>query len=287
MEVIASRRASVGAMTVRRALPRPRRRTVGAWCFADHFGPIETTPARGADVGPHPHLGLQTVSWLTSGALVHRDSLGTEQLLRAGELNLMTAGRGVSHAEEVAPTATGRLEGIQLWVAQPEATRNGPAAFSHHADLPVVELDGGSAVVVVGVHDEQRSPAKVDTPLLGLELTLHSLTTLALEPTFEHALVVLDGTLIVEGAVLEAGQLGVLDLGRDELGIEVVSPTRAMLLGGAPFSEQIAMWWNFVGRDPDEFGEAYASWEHDDGRFGTVDSRLPRVLTTPPTRPRS
>src|SRR3954453_3606619 len=150
IEVLPSREAMVGAMRVRRALPRRERRTVGAWCFADHMGPVQVTETRGVDIGPHPHIGLQTVTWLVAGEVLHRDSLGSEQLIRAGQLNLMSAGHGVAHSEEATGSYRGELHGIQLWVAQPEATRNGPAAFEHHANLPTVELSGGTAAVIVG-----------------------------------------------------------------------------------------------------------------------------------------
>jgi redox-sensitive bicupin YhaK (pirin superfamily) len=133
-----SRDEVVGKIRVHRALPRKGRRTVGAWCFADHMGPADVTENSGLDVGPHPHIGLQTVTWLIDGQVLHRDSLGSEQVITPGQLNLMTAGGGVSHAEEATGHYRGTLEGIQLWVAQPNATRFGGAAFEHHTDLPQV-----------------------------------------------------------------------------------------------------------------------------------------------------
>lgn len=150
VEVTASRAATVGDMPVRRALPRRGRRTVGAWCFADHMGPASVTVDKGVDVGPHPHIGLHTVTWLVAGEALHRDSLGTEQVIRPGELNLMTAGSGVTHSEEATGSYAGDLHGIQLWVAQPEATRHGGPAFEHHGDLPQLELSGAVGTVLVG-----------------------------------------------------------------------------------------------------------------------------------------
>ena len=283
MEITSSHEARVGEVTVRRALPRRARRMVGAWCFADHMGPASVTAGRGVGVGPHPHMGLQTVTWLIEGTQLHRDSLGSEQLLTAGELNLMTAGYGVAHSEEATDTYVGRLQGIQLWVAQPEETRNGSPAFSHHADLPRVELDGGTATVLIGTHHGASSPAAAATPLLGMEVDLRSTTTLALDPGFEHGLIVLEGALRGDGAVLAPGHLGYCGLGREELVVEVDEPTVAMVLGGVPFDEPIEMWWNFVGRSRQEFVDAYASWVDEDGRFGAVASHLDRILTTPPT----
>src|SRR3954471_9009170 len=177
IEVSDSREALVGRMRVRRALPRRGRRTVGAWCFADHMGPADVTENSGLDIGPHPHIGLQTVTWLVDGQALHRDSLGSEQVIALGELNLMTAGNGVSHAEEATGHYRGTLEGIQLWVAQPDQTRHGPAAFEHHAELPQDELDGAVATVLVGNFGELSSPARHDTPLVGVDLNLHGSTT--------------------------------------------------------------------------------------------------------------
>src|SRR3546814_593223 len=149
VELTDSREAMVGEMRVRRALPRRTRRTVGAWCFADHMGPADVTEERGIDIGPHPHIGLQTVTWLFAGEILHRDTLGSEQVIRPGQLNLMTAGHGVAHSEEATGRYAGPLHGIQLWVAQPAETRDGAPAFEHHAELPVVELDAATATVLV------------------------------------------------------------------------------------------------------------------------------------------
>ncbi len=288
IDISASREAHVGRLLVRRALPRRERRTVGAWCFADHMGPIDVTTTRGVDVGPHPHMGLQTVTWLIEGTQMHRDSLGSEQLISAGELNLMTAGRGIAHSEEATGSYEGRLQGIQLWVAQPEATRNGPPSFDHYADLPRFEHEGGFITLLIGTFQGVRSPATVATPLIGMDLDLRSTLSVDLDPLFEYGIVVLDGGVRVDGAVLTPGHFGFCSTGRDLLRFEVLQPTRAMLLGGVPFDEPIEMWWNFVGRSREEFIEAYSSWAKGDGRFGTVLSALERITTTlpPPQRAR-
>jgi quercetin 2,3-dioxygenase len=163
VEVTESHEAVVGRFTVRRALPRRGRRTVGAWCFADHMGPADVTEDSGLDVGPHPHMGLQTVTWLLAGEALHHDSLGSEQVIAPGQLNLMTAGGGVAHAEEATGSYSGQLHGIQLWVAQPEATRHGAAAFEHHAELPRVDLGGAEATVLVGELGGVARPARRDS----------------------------------------------------------------------------------------------------------------------------
>jgi redox-sensitive bicupin YhaK (pirin superfamily) len=282
MEVTESRKATVGRAQVRRALPTRARRTVGAWCFADHMGPADVTPDGGLDVGPHPHIGLHTVTWLIDGQVLHKDSLGSEQVIRPGQLNLMTAGHGVVHAEESTGHYRGVLEGIQLWVAQPEATRNGAAAFEHHGHLPQLELDGSIATVLVGDFGGAASMARRDTDLVGVDLDLRSGETLPLRTDFEYALVVLRGSLLVEASVLVPGRLGYLRPGADQLRIEVQAAARAVLLGGLPFESQIEMWWNFVGRDRNELTAAYQAWDDGDDRFGRVDTRLSRIPTGAP-----
>lgn len=282
IELSDSRDEFVGRLRVRRALPRRGRRTVGAWCFADHMGPANVTENSGLDVGPHPHIGLQTVTWLVDGEVLHRDSLGSEQVIKPGQLNLMTSGGAVSHAEEATGHYRGTLEGVQLWVALPEATRHDSAAFEHHAELPQSEFDGGVATVLIGELDGSRSAARHDTPLIGVDLTLHRPTTVPLRSEFEYGVIVLEGAVAITGASLEPGKLGYLGQGRDELAIDVREPTRALLIGGEPFAEPIVMWWNFVGRTRQEIDAAYASWAAQDDRFGTVASSLPRIPTTAP-----
>lgn len=277
LEVADSREAVVGRFPVRRALPRKGRRTVGAWCFADHMGPADVTEDSGLDIGPHPHIGLQTVTWLIDGQVLHRDSLGSEQVIKPGQLNLMTAGRAVTHSEEATGHYRGTLEGIQLWVALPEATRHGPAAFEHHAELPQGEVGGAVATVLVGDFAGLVSPARHDTPLVGVDLGLHRSATVPLRRDHEYALIVLTGALAVDGRPLVPGKVGYLGRGRDELGIEVRERTRAILLGGEPFAEPILMWWNFVARTRAELDAAHASWQRQDDRFGRLASPLPRI----------
>jgi quercetin 2,3-dioxygenase len=278
VEITPSREASVGAMPVRRALPRRERRTVGAWCFADHMGPELVTETQGLDIGPHPHTGLHTVTWLVAGEVLHRDSLGSEQVIRAGQLNLMTAGDGVTHSEEATGHYRGQLHGMQLWIAQPEATRRGPAAFEHHAELPRVELDNAVATVLVGSFAGAASPARRDTALVGVDAALEpGRGAWPLQPAFEYALVVLDGEVLVGDQVVRPGQLGYLGQGREEMALTATDPARVLLLGGEPFPEPILMWWNFVARSRDELDGAYRQWESGDPRFGRLRSPLARI----------
>jgi redox-sensitive bicupin YhaK (pirin superfamily) len=278
LEVHPSRDADVGGLPVRRALPWHGRRTVGAWCFVDHFGPVGPDQAAAMQVGPHPHIGLQTVTWLLEGEVVHTDSLGSEQRIRPGQLNLMTAGRGIAHAESGQPGPG--AHGAQLWVALPEATRHGLPAFEHHASVPAVELGPLTGSLLVGELAGVRSPARADTPIVGADIALRpGRAVVPLEPAWEHALVVLEGAVLVAGeTTVVPGSLAHLAPGPDELGLEATSAARLLLLGGPPFEAEPIIWWNFVGRTRDEIDTARAAWQAgDEDRFGWVDSHLDRI----------
>ncbi|MGH9019974.1 MAG: pirin family protein [Acidimicrobiales bacterium] len=277
LDVSESHVARVGRLSVRRALPRRGRRMVGAWCFLDHMGPSAVTRTASLDVGPHPHCGLQTVTWLIEGEALHRDSLGSEQVVSPGELNLMTTGHGVAHSEEATDQYAGDLEGAQLWIALPEATRDGAATFEHHGDLPGVDLNGAEATVFVGAFAGVTSPARVDSDVVGVDLDLRGSTDVALRADFEHALVVLRGRVLVDGVALTPGQLGFIGVGVDEARVEPLAGARVLLIGGRPFAEEIAMWWNFVARTREEIEAARESWTTRDARFGDVASPLPRL----------
>ena len=282
LEVSDPREAEVGRFRVRRALPRRARRTVGSWCFVDLMGPADVERDEGLGVPPHPHIGLQTATWLLAGEALHRDSLGTEQVLQPGQLNLMTAGRGIAHSEE-GTGYQGPLQGIQLWIAQPEATRHGDPAFEHHAELPRLDLGSATATVLVGEVAGTSSPARRDTDHLGADLDLRpGPTTVPLQAAHEHALLVVDGEVAVEGRPVTAGQLAYVGVGHDELPLEVRDPARALLLGGVPFEDRLVMWWNYVARSQDEITEAHRDWTGGHERYGEVRSSLSRLVPDPP-----
>jgi redox-sensitive bicupin YhaK (pirin superfamily) len=283
LEITESRASQVGSFPVRRALPRLARRTVGAWCFVDHMGPA-AVDERGLGVAPHPHIGLQTVTWLLAGEALHRDSLGTEQVIAPGQLNLMTAGHGVSHSEEGTGRYRGEIHGVQLWVAQPSTTRDGSPAFEHHVDSQQVELDRAVATVLVGELAGVESPARRDTDHSGVDLDVHhpGSTLLPLRRDYEYALVVLTGAVLVDDAVITPGHLAYLGLGRDEISLIADAPTRALLIGGVPLDEPVLMWWNFVARSRDEIIDAHTDWMARADRFGEVASTLPRIEIAPP-----
>ncbi|MGO1292536.1 MAG: pirin family protein [Cellulosimicrobium funkei] len=277
VEILEHRDVPLGgtrAMRVRRTIPQRARSLVGAWCFLDHYGP-DPLPAigdgtDGMQVPPHPHTGLQTVTWLFAGEILHRDAVVSLQTVRPGELNLMTAGRGISHSEE-SPRGERPpvLHGVQLWVALPGDRLADPPAFEHHADLPVATVDGARVQVFLGAlrvgGAALRSPATTYTPIVGAQLDLApgARVTLDVDSTFEHGLLVDEGVVRLEGSPVPPSSLGYVEPGRTTLVVEAGpdAPARAVLVGGEPFGEDIVMWWNFVGRSHDDVARARADWQ--------------------------
>jgi hypothetical protein len=257
--------------TVRRLLPQRQRRMVGAWCFVDHFGPDDVRGRPGMQVPPHPHTGLQTVTWLVAGEILHRDSLGSAQPVVPGQLNLMTAGHGIAHAEQSPPDHPPGIHGLQLWVALPEPVRHDGARFEHHPALPVHD-DGDAAVtVVVGELGTVRSPARTHTPLVGAQVRFDRAgrVRLPLDRDFEYGVLVMSGVVRVVGVTLAPGALLYLGRGGSELAVDTAQPACLFLLGGEPFDEPLVMWWNFVGRSHEEVVQAREDWMAG-RRFGAV-----------------
>ncbi|MET9387040.1 pirin family protein [Streptomyces sp. NPDC002928] len=259
------------AMTVRRTLPQRARSLIGAWCFADHYGPDDVARTGGMVVAPHPHTGLQTVSWLFSGEIEHRDSLGSHAYVRPGELNLMTGGHGISHSEVSTPRTT-VLHGVQLWVALPGEHRHTERDFQHYVPEPV-RTDGAEIRVFLGTLAGAASPVRTFTPLLGAEVTLEprAALTLAVDPRFEHGVLVDQGQVRMADTLLHPAELGYVPTGRDTLTLanESDEAARTVLLGGTPFEEEIVMWWNFIGRSHGDIVQARSDWM-EGSRFGEV-----------------
>jgi redox-sensitive bicupin YhaK (pirin superfamily) len=283
IQVLRGHQTDLGGLVVRRLLPRSARRLVGAWCFLDLYGP---TPAGSPpmDVPPHPHIGLQTVSWVLSGEVHHMDSLGARAVARPGALNLMTAGRGIAHAEVTPPGAPGPLAGIQLWVALPDAHRNRAPSFDAHDDLPAADLPGGRALVFMGDLAGVRSPAKTFSPIVGADVEGRPRQRLAVpvEPALEHALVLLGGEATLEGQAMAPDSLYYLGTGRSEVAVQGgTQAPRLLLLGGEPFGETVLMWWNFVARTADEIRGARDDWQAG-RRFGEVRAYEGDRLDAPP-----
>jgi len=269
------------AMHVRRTLPQRALPLVGAWCFLDEFGP-EPVDMR---VLPHPHTGLQTVTWPVRGEIHHRDSVGSDVVVRPGQLNLMTAGRGVAHCE-LSLGDRPLLHGVQLWVALPDEAVAGPAAFEQVTEPPVWEVAGASATVFIGALDGVRSPARVHSPLLGAEVVVHpgAVVDVPLQTAFEHAVLVLEGAAQVAGTRCVPGGLLYLGDGRDELRATSAGGARLLLLGGEPFGHDVVMWWNFVGRTHLEIAQARAAWQDPDARverFGVVEGHGGALVPAP------
>lgn len=287
MQTLTARTADVAGFTIRRALPQRSLRTVGPWCFADHMGPELITPTQGLDVGPHPHIGLHTATWLFEGAVVHTDSLGSDQLIRPGELNLMTAGNGIVHAEQADRVRSQTLHGVQLWLAQPDTTRQGDAGFTHHADLVTITSGSAQATVFLGDWSGVVSPATVEHPAVGVDIHQRAgVSRWPIEETFEYAVYCAAGSARVNAAPVFEGQLLAWEPGVAELTIESGADARLIVLGGSPWREPLFMWWNFVARSQTEVREAisaWSSWAPTEGtdRFAGLPSGL-APMTAPP-----
>lgn len=287
VEVLEPRAVPLGgirAMPVRRTLPQRARSLIGAWCFADHYGPDDVSVTGGMDVAPHPHTGLQTVSWLFAGEVEHRDSLGTHAHIRPGDLNLMTGGRGIAHSE-VSTSDTTVLHGVQLWVALPDAHRDAPRDFQHYAPAPV-ELPGATARVFLGTLAGDTAPVRTFTPLLGAELVVApgGLLELDVDPAFEHGVLVDTGTAGLFDTTLSSGELGYVGPGMRMLRLanNGDAPSRLILLGGIPLGEDIVMWWNFVARTHEEIVRFREDWQAESDRFGRVLGYPGERLPAPP-----
>jgi redox-sensitive bicupin YhaK (pirin superfamily) len=282
-EVTAARLARVGDIEVRRLLPLRHRRSVGGWCFADHYGPMSVDGVAGMDVPPHPHIGLQTVTWLIEGNVLHRDSLGSEQMIRPGQLNLMTAGGGIAHSEESPAGHDPGLHGVQLWLALPGAHRGTAPAFEHHSRLPVTGFGGLEVRVFAGSLAGVASPARVFSPVVGAEISARGDTrgTVPLAPAHEHVLFAACETAFAAGTSLAPGRLLYLATGQESVTVSARAGARLFLLGGQPLGEPLLMWWNFVGRTPQDIIEAAADWQRG-SRFGDVRGYRGARLPAPP-----
>ncbi len=256
-------------LTIRRALPHHERRMIGAWCFFDHFGPFDLTKGKGINVAPHPHMGLQTFTWTLQGEILHRDSLGSVQVIKPGEVNLMTAGNGISHSENSLPDTT--IHGVQLWIALPDALRNMQADFVHYPKMPTLNHDGLFITVLAGEYFGYQAPTHIHTPLIGLDLNAkeNAITTLPLNPKFEYGILPLIGDIEIEGEITDIETLLYLGCGRTELSMQIKKGARILIIGGEPFNEEILIWWNFVARTKQEIIEATKAWNNQT-RFGVV-----------------
>ena len=291
VEVLIPRDVPLGGlrdMRVRRTLPQRGRSLIGPWCFLDHYGPDDVAETGGMLVPPHPHTGLQTVSWLFTGAVAHRDSLGTEMVVRPGELNLMTSGHGISHSE-VSTGGTTMLHGVQLWLALPSDAAGNRPAFQHYVP-PRVGGAGWQGRVFMGTAFGNESPVPTYSPTVGAEAVMEAGTTIRpeLREGYECGILVDFGLVTVNGQEVKPHELAFVG-SVDGLEITAHEGSRVLLVGGAPFGEEIVMWWNFVGRTHEDIEQARADWQAQvatngpdglagagvqDGRFGVVPGDL-------------
>jgi redox-sensitive bicupin YhaK (pirin superfamily) len=288
LDLLPGKEVALGESTrVRRLLPTLGRRMVGAWAFVDHYGPDDIASGPGMQVAPHPHTGLQTVSWLLEGEVHHRDSIGSDVRFGPGQLALMTAGHGIAHSEQSPAIHPRYLHGAQLWVALPDSAREIAPDFEHHATLPGFTSDGLTTTVLMGSFAGATSPGTAHTPLVGadLRLTAGADVEVPLEPDFEYALLAASGSATVEDAPLERGAMLYLGTGRRSVRLRADEATTLLLLGGEPFEEHLVMWWNFVGRSGEEIAGYAEQWNAESDRFGVVTGFDGARLDAPPLPP--
>jgi redox-sensitive bicupin YhaK (pirin superfamily) len=281
--VIEARQRDLGGFGVRRTLPSGGRRMVGPFIFFDHMGPTELPPGQGVDVRPHPHIALATVTYLFAGEMVHRDSLGSHQPIRPGDVNWMLAGRGIVHSERTGDEVRrrgGPLHGIQSWVALPRAAEENAPFFDHHpaATIPQVERPGAALHVVAGTAYGARSPVRVSSPTLYVAATLEAGATLPLPDEHpERALYLVEGELAVGARRFGSGAMVVLNAGTVE--VRALAAARLIIIGGAPLDGQRHIWWNFVASSPERIERAKADWR--EGRFGVVPGDEHELIPLP------
>jgi redox-sensitive bicupin YhaK (pirin superfamily) len=270
--VVEARPRDLGGFGVRRALPSTGRRMVGPFIFFDHIGPSEMPPGHGIDVRPHPHIALATVTYLFAGEMDHRDSLGSYQTIKPGDVNWMLAGRGIAHSERTGEEARrrgGPLHGIQSWVALPTADEESAPRFDHHpaATIPHLARPGAALQIVAGTAYGARSPVGVCSPTLYVAATLEAGATLQLPDEHpERAIYVVEGEVSVGPRRLTPGAMAVFHPGAAE--VRAVAPSRFVLIGGAPVDGERHIWWNFVASSPARIERAKTDWK--EGRFGVV-----------------
>lgn len=272
LERLGARKADVGGIPVARVIPVRTRRVIGPWCFLDHAGPVTFSASnQGFDVGPHPHTGLQTFTWMLEGEVLHRDSLGHEQVIKPGQVNLMTAGHGIVHTEESLPDS-GALHATQLWIALPKEDKDTAPRFDHYPDLPRWTQGGVDFTLLTGNYQDQKAPTLHFSPIIGMDLqsSKDSELSLTLDTDFEHGIFVLQGSLEIESETFNDNELAFLGLGREQVKFKLEAGSRVLFVGGEPLESEIVIWWNFVGHSKEEVRQAVTDWQQGASRFGDV-----------------
>jgi redox-sensitive bicupin YhaK (pirin superfamily) len=282
--IIVPRARDLGGFEVRRALPSARRQMVGPFIFFDQMGPAEFITGQGIDVRPHPHINLATVTYLFEGEIMHRDSLGTEQPIRPGAVNWMSAGRGIVHSERTAPELKSRgqkLFGIQSWVALPRAAEESAPDFAHHdaQALPFIEDPDKSVRLIVGSAFGKTSPVRTQSQMIYADIALEPGASVPIDAAHEErGLYLVSGNVEIAGDRFGAGQLLVLRPG-DPISVKAATPARFLLLGGAPMDGPRYIWWNFVSSRKERIEQAKAEWKS--GRFDTVPGDAEEFIPLP------
>lgn len=256
---------------VARALPTRHKRMVGPWCFLDHLGPADLSAGNGLHIGAHPHTCLQTFTWMMQGEILHRDSLGHEQIIRPGQVNIMTAGRGICHTED-SLGRDGLLHTAQLWIALPEGAHDIPPDFQHHAELPTFQVGDSEVTLLAGSFGDLTSPVRVHSGLVALDLVSDKGgdIRLDLQPGFEYAVLPCQGRVGINGTPVDHKHFAFSGAGFDHLLINLGADGRCLLIGGTPFASPVHMWWNFVAHSRDDINQAYLDWQAHADRFGQV-----------------
>lgn len=267
-------------LTIRRALPHRDRKTIGAWCFLDHFGPLDLK-TNGLRIAPHPHMGLQTFTYPLQGEILHRDSLGSHQVIKPNQVNLMTAGKGISHSEESLPDSI--LHGVQLWIALPDKVRHCEPQFNHYETIPSFCVDHIEIRVLAGEFENHISPVRIHSPLIGLALYVLEDTTivLPLNPVFEYGILPLVGDIDIKQECIGTNTLLYLPCQQTALPIRAKKGSKILIIGGEPLKEDILIWWNFVARTKEEMIKAADLWKHHQ-HFGEVKGYEGDRLEPPP-----
>lgn len=289
----------VGGIPVTRLLPRARHRTIGAWCFLDHAGPATFEASNpGMQVGAHPHTNLQTFTWMLAGEVLHRDSLGSVQRIRPGQVNLMTAGTGEQHGichTEQTPEDVHDLHAVQLWIALPMNRQIEPS-FHHYPELPHWSHDGVHYTLVTGTYQGHTAPTLQYSPLVGVDVRVDSMLqpdaaqpqsggpaqpassacartlTLAPQPSFEYGVLVLKGSVTIDNATFGPDELAkLIPDGADPVHIHAAPGSHFMLLGGEPLPHPTLVWWNFIANTPQALQQAVTDWNSGHPRFGSID----------------
>ena len=264
---------------VRRTLPHRELLMIGAWCFVDHYGPTYAVDAM--SIAQHPHVGLQTVSWLFDGEIEHRDSVGSVQVINPGQLNLMTSGFGIAHSE-LSLEVGKKLHGVQLWVALPKESKDVAPHFEHHGVLPKFEINEISVNLFMGSWLGHTSGATTYTPIIGAEITGGAVNTvLNIDKSFEYGILLDQGEVKINGKEVKTSQLHYMPAGETEFKLESDGPFRALLIGGEPFNEEIIMWWNFIGRSHDEIVAMRNDWESQSTRFAVFEDKIGGRIPAP------